>query len=171
MSSEQLSVSSSPAKLIALDAGLARIGVATCDPLGISVRPLVTIHRRSRQEDFDRLVAIVAEEEAEAVICGLPLSMDGSESEQTKMTRTWALRLARALRTARKESLQAPLPVIFWDERLSSFAAQELMADDPKRAQAIGEDAYAAAVILRSYLDARKRGEGERWGRIELAKK
>ena len=82
-----------------------------------------------------------------------------------------ALRLARALRTARKESLQAPLPVIFWDERLSSFAAQELMADDPKRAQAIGEDAYAAAVILRSYLDARKRGEGERWGRIELAKK
>lgn len=157
----------SHAKFIALDAGLSRIGVATCDPLGIAVRPLVTIQRRSRQEDFDRLVAIVAEQEAEAVICGLPLSMDGSESEQTKMTRTWALRLARALRAARRE----PLPVIFWDERLSSFAAQELMADDLKRAQAIGEDAYAAAVILRSYLDARKRGEGERWGRIDLPKK
>lgn len=165
----------SPAKFIALDVGLARIGVATCDPLGIAVRPLAVIQRRSRQEDFDRLVAIVVEQEAEAVVVGLPLSMDGSESEQTKMTRTWALRLARALRTARKESLQeslqAPLPVIFWDERLSSFAAQELMADDPKRAQAMGEDAYAAAVILRSYLDARKRGEGERWGRIELARK
>lgn len=160
-------ISNPPAKLIALDVGLARIGVATCDPLGIAVRPLVTIHRRSRQEDFDQLVAIVAEEEAEAVICGLPLSMDGSESEQTKMTRTWALRLARALRTARKD----PLPVIFWDERLSSFAAQEMMADEPKRAQAMGEDAYAAAVILRSYLDARKRGEGERWGRIELERK
>lgn len=156
-----------PGKLIALDMGLARIGVATCDPLGIAVRPLAVIHRRSRQEDFDRLVTIVAEQEAEAVICGLPLSMDDSESEQTKMTRTWALRLARALRTARKE----PLPVIFWDERLSSFAAQELMADEPKRAQALGEDAYAAAVILRSYLDARKRGEGERWGRIDLPRK
>jgi putative holliday junction resolvase len=156
-----------PIKLIALDVGLARIGVATCDPLGITVRPLVVIQRRSRQEDFDRLVALVAQEEAEAVVVGLPLSMDGSESEQTKMTRTWALRLARALRTARKE----PVPVIFWDERLSSFAAQELMADDPKRAKATGEDAYAAAVILRSYLDARKRGEGERWGRIDLPQK
>ena len=157
----------SPIKLISLDVGLARIGVATCDPLGISVRPLVTIQRRSRQEDFDRLAAIVAEQEAEAVVVGLPLSMDGSESEQTKMTRNWALRLARALRTARRD----PLPVIFWDERLSSFAAQDLMADDPKRAQAMGEDAYAAAVILRSYLEARKRGEGERWGRIELERK
>ena len=156
-----------PIKFIALDVGLARIGVATCDPLGITVRPLVVIQRRSRQEDFDRLVALVAQEEAEAVVVGLPLSMDGSESEQTKMTRTWALRLARALRTARKE----PMPVIFWDERLSSFAAQELMADDPKRAKATGEDAYAAAVILRSYLDARKRGEGERWGRIDLPQK
>ena len=160
-------MSNPPAKLIALDVGLARIGVATCDPLGITVRPLAVIQRRSRQEDFDRLVATVAQEEADAVICGLPLSMDGSESEQTKMTRTWALRLARTLRTACKE----PLPVIFWDERLSSFAAQEMMADDPKRAQAMGEDAYAAAVILRSYLDARKLGEGERWGRIDLPQK
>ena len=50
-----------PIKLIALDVGLARIGVATCDPLGITVRPLVVIQRRSRQEDFDRLVALVAQ--------------------------------------------------------------------------------------------------------------
>jgi len=157
-----------PIKLIALDVGLARIGVATCDPLGITVRPLAVIQRRSRQQDFDRLVAIVTQEEAEAVICGLPLSMDGSESEQTKMTRTWALRLARALRTTRKE----PLPVIFWDERLSSFAAQEKMAErQPGTDKNLGEDAFAAAVILRSYLDAFKRGEGERWGRIDLERK
>lgn len=159
--------SSPPGKLIAFDVGLARVGVATCDPLGIAVRPLAVIQRRSRQEDFDRLVAIVAEEEAEAVICGLPLSMDGSESRQTKMTRTWALRLARALRTARKQ----PLPIIFWDERLSSFAAQEMMAEQlPGLNKNLGEDAFAAAVILRSYLDARIRGE-EQWGRIELARK
>lgn len=156
-----------PAKLIAVDVGLARIGVAACDPLGIAVRPLEVIQRRSRQDDFDRLAAIVAAEEAAGVVVGLPLSLDGSESEQTKMTRTWALRLARHLRAARKE----PLPIIFWDERLSSFAAQEMMADDPKRARQMGEDAYAAAVILRSYLDAQKRGEGERWGGILLERK
>lgn len=160
-----------PGKLIAVDLGLARIGVATCDPLGITVRPLATISRGSRQADFERLAALVSGEnggdEAEAVVVGLPLSMDGSESEQTKITRNWALRLARALRTARR----SPVPIIFWDERLSSFAAQEMMAADPRRAQAIGEDAYAAAVILRSYLEARRRGEGERWGGIVLEKK
>lgn len=156
-----------PGKLIAVDVGLARIGVATCDPLGITVRPLAVIHRRSRQEDFDRLAEIVAAEEAEAIICGLPLSMDDSESEQTKITRTWALRLARALRTARKQ----PLPVIFWDERLSSFAAQEMIDEQPAKTKRLGEDAYAAAVILRSYLDARQRGEAGQWGRIELAQK
>lgn len=156
-----------PGKLIALDVGLARIGVAACDALGISVRPLEVIQRRSREADFARLAAIVAEEEADGVVVGLPLSLNGSESEQTKMTRTWALRLARALRTARQE----PLPILFWDERLSSFAAQEMMADDPKRARQLGEDAYAAAVILRSYLDACQRGEGERWGGILLERK
>ncbi|RLT41490.1 MAG: pre-16S rRNA-processing nuclease YqgF, partial [Chloroflexi bacterium] len=71
-------MSTPPGKLIAVDAGLARIGVATCDPLGITVRPLVVFQRGSRNEDFDHLVAIVAEQEAEAVVCGLPLSMDGS---------------------------------------------------------------------------------------------
>jgi len=157
-----------PGKLVAVDVGLARIGVATCDPLGITVRPLVVIQRSSRQADFDQLAGIVAEEEAQAVICGLPLSMDGSESEQTKITRNWALRLARALRSARKE----PLLVIFWDERLSSFAAQEMMAEQrPGTDKGMGEDAIAAAVILRSYLDARKRGESDQWGRIDLPRK
>jgi len=156
-----------PGKLIALDVGLARIGVATCDPLGITVRPLAVIHRRSRQEDFDRLAELVAQEQAEAILCGLPLSMDGSESEQTKITRNWALRLARSLRAARKQ----PIPVIFWDERLSSFAAQEMMDEQPTRSKMLGEDAYAAAVILRSYLDAHQRGEAGQWGRIELPRK
>jgi putative Holliday junction resolvase len=160
-------MASPPGKLIAVDVGLARIGVATCDPLGITVHPLTVIHRRSRQEDFDRLAKIVAEEEAEAILCGLPLSMDGSESEQTKITRNWALRLARSLRTARKQ----PMPVIFWDERLSSFAAQEVMGEQPTRSKILGEDAYAAAVILRSYLDARQQGATEQWGRIELSEK
>lgn len=161
-------MTSLPGKLIAVDVGLARIGVATCDPIGITVRPVAVIQRRSRQEDFDHLAEIVAEEEAGAIICGLPLSMDGSESEQTKITRNWALRLARFLRAARKDTL----PVIFWDERLSSFAAQETMDEQPTmRGKGLGEDAYAAAVILRSYLDAHKRGEAEQWGRIELPRK
>ena len=64
---------------MALDVSDARIGVATCDPLGLTVRPLRTLHRRSRRHDFDALARIYAEEEAVLVVCGLPLNMDGSE--------------------------------------------------------------------------------------------
>jgi putative Holliday junction resolvase len=151
-------------KLIALDVGLSRIGVATCDPLRLSVRPLLTLTRSSRREDFARLAAIVIEQEAVAVICGLPLNMDGSDSAQTRSVRKWAMRLAHALRAL----LGRPLPVIFWDERLSTYAAQQLLAGDEPRS---GEDAVAAAVILRSYLDSQNAGERVDFGRIDLPPK
>ena len=112
-------------KLLALDVGLARIGVAVCDGLQLTVRPLTVVHRRSRSEDFDLLAQLARTEQVEAVICGLPLNMDGSEGPQAQTTRKWAMRLAQALRAL----LGRPLPVIFWDERLTTFAAQELMAE------------------------------------------
>jgi len=110
-------------KLMALDVGLARIGVAVCDPLQLAARPLTTVHRTSRRHDFVRLAQLVEEQAAQAIICGLPLHMDGSESDQTRTTRKWALRLAHALRAL----LGRPVPVIYWDERLSTFAAQEIL--------------------------------------------
>lgn len=153
--------SSLPGKLVALDVGLARIGVAVCDPLWLAARPLTVIARCSRREDFGILAEIVTREEVEAIICGLPLNMDGSEGKQAKTTRKWAERLAYALRTI----LGQPYPVIFWDERLSTFAAQEILAETGSK---VAEDAAAAAVILQSYLDAMKSGQVTDYGCIEL---
>lgn len=156
-------------KLLALDVGLARIGVAVCDGLQLTVRPLTVVVRRSRNEDFAGLADLFRAEQAAAIVCGLPLNMDGSEGPQAQTTRKWALRLAQALRAL----LGRPAPVILWDERLTTFAAQELLAGSKtlqrrKAGNEPGEDAVAAAVLLRTYLDAMARGEPLRYGRIDL---
>jgi putative Holliday junction resolvase len=140
---------------MALDVGLARIGVAVCDPLGITVTPLTVLTRASRREDFQRLAELIAREEVTGIICGLPLNMDGSEGAQAQTTRRWAQRLISAL----TKLLPCPPPLTFWDERLSTAEAEA--ADGPWRgwnAPNPGADAVAAGVILRSFLDARQEG-------------
>lgn len=152
-------------KLLGLDVGLARIGVSVSDPLGLAARPLTVLERRSRNEDFAELAQMTAGEEVEAIVCGLPLTMDGNEGEQAKTTRKWAKRLAYALRAI----LGKPYPIIFWDERLSTYAANEILAsthDSTTR-----EDAAAAAVILQSYLDAERNERLVDYGRIDLPAK
>jgi putative Holliday junction resolvase len=139
-------------KLLALDVGLVRIGIAVCDPLRLAARPHSTLTRASRREDFAHLAKIAQVEEVVGVVCGLPLNMDGSIGPQAQTTRKWAMRLAQALRVL----LGAPLPIALWDERLSSFTAQELAHRWPRH---MGEDAVAAAVILQSFLAAQKRGD------------
>ena len=62
-----------PGKLLALDVGMSRIGVAVCDPLWLGVRPVTVVQRRSRNEDFAVLANLAAKQEVQAVICGLPL--------------------------------------------------------------------------------------------------
>lgn len=152
----------SPAKILAFDVGDARIGVAACDPLGLSVRPLTVIHRRSRHADFDVIGALIRQEAPDLLLCGLPLNMDGSEGAQAESTRRWARRLAQAL----KHILGGAPPLVFWDERLSSYAADEILESQDGRKSKIGQDAVAAAVILQSYLDAQRRGATEDYGRI-----
>lgn len=155
-------------KVLALDVGLARIGVAVCDGLQLTVRPLTVVTRRSRNEDFALLADLARREEAQAVVCGLPLNMDGSEGPQAQTTRKWAMRLAYALRAL----LGRPLPVLFWDERLTTVAAKELIADRTSSVTGErGEDAVAAAVLLQTYLDAARRGEPLRYGRVDLPSK
>ena len=142
--------SAPPGKIIALDVGDARIGVATCDPLRMTVRPLRTLRRRNRRTDFDALAKIYAEEEAVLVVCGLPYNMDGSEGPQARRIRNWAARFTRALRNILGEDV----PLVFWDERLSSFAADEWIAEEGPHPA--GQDAIAAAMILRRYLDVQR---------------
>ena len=141
-------------KLLALDVGLARIGVAVCDPLRLLARPLTTLTRSSRRADFARLATLVVEQEAGGVLCGLPLNMDGSEGSQAATTRKWAMRLVQALRAI----LGRAVPVALWDERLSTHTAHAVF----ERAElAHGDDAAAAAVILQSYLEAARRGSAQ----------
>ena len=110
------------------------------------------MNSHSRRRDFEALARIFAEEEAVLVVCGLPYNMDGSEGPQAHKMRNWAARFTRALRAIRGEEV----PLVFWDERLSSFPADEWIAEGGS--DAAGQDAVAAAVIPRSYLDARRGG-------------
>lgn len=139
-------------KLLALDVGLARIGLAVCDPLRLAARPHSTLTRASRRDDFAHLAAVARQEEIVGIVCGLPLNMDGSSGPQAQTTRKWALRLAQALRVL----LGRPLPIALWDERLSSYSTREIAPHWPR---SVGEDALAATVILESFLVAQRRGE------------
>lgn len=134
------------ARLIALDIGERRIGVAVSDPTGTLARPLTTVHRASRQEDFQTIKELVQEHEADRVIVGLPVSLDGTEGPQARKTRRYADRLAEIL----------PVPIAYWDERYSTEAAAEILQGRRRRRRRMREeiDTMAAAVILQSYLDA-----------------
>ncbi len=136
------------ARTLALDLGERRIGVAVGDPTGTVARPVTAIIRVSRQQDLDAIIGLVDEYQAELVIVGLPLSLDGTEGPQAKQTRRYAELLAEHL----------DVPIEFWDERYSSVRAQEILRGKKgkrRRRQTRGDvDATAAAVFLQSYLDA-----------------
>jgi putative Holliday junction resolvase len=136
------------ARTLALDLGERRIGVAVSDPTGTVARPVTAIVRASRQKDLDVITHLVDEYQAELVIIGLPLSLDGTEGPQAQQTRRYAERLAEELN----------VPIEFWDERYSSVRAEEILKGKRgkrRRRQTRGDvDATAAAVFLQSYLDA-----------------
>ncbi len=122
------------------------MGVATCDEMGLTTTSLYTLRRRSLDKDLDRLTRTASERDASRIVVGLPLSMDGSESERTSRTRDFARALAR----------KTSIPVLLWDERLSTFEAENILRKSKvhwkKRKDLV--DQVAAEVILRSYLDA-----------------
>ncbi len=134
------------ARLLALDVGERRIGVAVSDPTGTLARPLTVIVRTSRQADFQAIARLIEEYVAELVIVGLPLSLDGSEGPQARQTRRYAERLAQ----------RVAIPIELWDERYSSATAAAILREKGQRRRRVRDelDATAAAIILQSYLDA-----------------
>lgn len=134
-------------RLLALDIGERRIGVAVSDPTGTLARPLTAITRASRLADFEAVERLIEEYAIEQVIVGMPLSLNGTEGPQARQTRRYSDKMAQAISA----------PVQFWDERYSSKAASEILRKRGKRQnRARGTlDAAAAAVVLQSYLDAR----------------
>jgi putative Holliday junction resolvase len=134
-------------RILALDLGERRIGVALSDPLRLVARPLTVIGRASKVKDFAAIGGLVAEHDVSLVLCGYPLSLDGSEGPQGRRIRRYAEKLAEAL----------PVEVVLWDESYSTEEAERLMASQKRlapRERRGWVDAVAAAVILQSYLDS-----------------
>ena len=123
-------------KVVALDYGSARTGVAVCDPSGTLARPLETIERIGAKEGTARLLQVIAEHEAELLLVGLPLLPDGTHGDQANATLAFVGRLRP----------QTDVPIEFEDERFTSAVAQT------KGGEA-GLDARAAAELLQGWLD------------------
>lgn len=141
-------------RVLGLDIGEKRIGVAISDPSGTVATPLVVLDAKRVLGDGRDLVRIAEDYEAQLAVIGLPLSMDGSEGPQAAAVRAAGERLARFLR----------LPVAYYDERLSSAEARRSMSDagvsDRDKRGSI--DMVAAALFLQSYLDSHRKGDTTR---------
>jgi putative Holliday junction resolvase len=133
-------------RYLSLDVGNQWIGIALSDPTGFLATPLVTLRRV--EAHGERIRALIDEHEVQEVVVGLPLNMDGSSGSQVEETYSYIEKLG---------ALQ--VPVRFWDERLSSWEAEQVIAQvkgrSPRRRERL--DAIAAAIMLQDYLDARLR--------------
>jgi putative holliday junction resolvase len=132
---------------LGLDVGGKRIGVAGCDGLGMMATGITTIWRTSFQEDLAQLSEIIQERSVEILVLGLPYTMDGKIGSQAKQVQKFGRRVSAALE----------ISIEYVDERLTSYAAEEMMkAANISVSQNKGTiDRIAAAVILQQWLDAR----------------
>ena len=132
--------------LLALDVSKRALGVAGADPGWRLATPLTTIRRQRLAQDLERLRRIVAERAAGVLILGWPLNMDGSEGPRCQAVRAFAEHLDDAL----------GLPILLWDERLTTFAAEEAAERAGLRGKKRTEmlDALAAAALLQDLLNA-----------------
>jgi putative Holliday junction resolvase len=132
--------------LLGLDVSKRALGVAGADAGWRLATPLTTIRRSRLAQDLERLRRIVAERDAGALVLGWPLNMDGSEGPRCQAVRAFADDLDAAL----------GLPILLWDERLTTFAAEEAAerAGLRGRQRAGMLDAFAAAALLQDFLNA-----------------
>jgi putative holliday junction resolvase len=131
---------------VALDVGGRRIGVAVSDELGIIASPVRTVD--IKREGLAGLIQAIQQYEPVEVVIGLPTGMSGHEGPQADEVRSFAAMLAE----------QIPLPITFWDERLTTFAADQALMESGYRTKRRKQmvDAVAASLILQSYLDAQR---------------
>jgi putative Holliday junction resolvase len=122
-------------KVVALDYGRARTGVAVSDPTGTVARPLCVVERAATEDGLARIAELIAGEEAERIVVGLPLTLRGERGEQARETEAFVEAV----------SAVTDVPVVTFDERFTTDLAEQ----SPSRA---AEDARAAAHLLTSYL-------------------
>ena len=150
MSEFDLSALPPSGKLLGLDLGTKTIGVAISDGMRYSATPLETIRRSKFTADAERLIALIAENQAAGIILGLPLNMDGSEGPRAQSTRAFARNLLPKI----------SIPLAFWDERLSTSAVTRTLIEADVRRDRRAEvvDKLAASYILQGALERLRRG-------------
>ena len=134
-------------RILGLDVGSKRIGVAISDPLGITAQGLETLQRQNKRLDFERLTKLVRDNGVAEIVVGFPLRMSGAEGVQAEKMQ----RFAEELRE------RVGLPVHLWDERLTSAEANRVLRETEmsirRRSQVV--DQMAAVLILQSWMEAR----------------
>ena len=133
------------ARLIGIDVGTKTLGLALSDVLRTVASPLETIRRRKFSLDAARLLELAAEHRIGGFVIGLPANLDGSEGPRAQSTRAFARNLASL----------TPLPLLFWDERLSTAAAERTLIEADTSRKRRGEliDKLAATIILQTALN------------------
>lgn len=131
-------------RVMALDWGMRRIGIAVSDALGVSSNGLPTLRRTNIDADLRALTDIVRSRRIAKVVVGRPLHMNGSAGKSANLAEQFARRLAK----------RAAIDVVLWDERLTSWQAESLLP--PRRRDKGAVDRAAAMLLLESYLAAQK---------------
>jgi putative holliday junction resolvase len=139
---------SQPGRVLGLDVGSRRIGIAVSDPLGITAQGLETLQRKNKRRDFEKLGEIIRQYEVKEIVVGLPLRMSGAEGTQAGKMQDFAEELRWRFK----------LPVHMWDERLTSAEANRLLRETDlsiaKRGKAV--DRMAAILILQGWMESRR---------------
>jgi len=135
-----------PGRVLAVDLGTVRVGLALSDPLRITGQPMGRLPRRALRDDMDVLIGIVRANEVAVVVVGHPLLMSGIAGERALDAQAFAERL----------SAEIACPVVLWDERLTTVQAERALLEGnvSRRNRRKVVDAAAAALLLQSWLDA-----------------
>ncbi|TDA64487.1 MAG: Holliday junction resolvase RuvX [Clostridia bacterium] len=140
-------------RVMGFDVGDKTLGVAVSDPTGLIAQGLTTLRRQGGQE-MQAVKELLQQYQVEGIVVGLPLNTNGTSGPQAAKTREWGRRLSE----------ESGLPVVFWDERLSTVAAERVLleGDISRRKRRKVIDKLAASIILQSYLDRRRLDRQER---------
>ena len=136
-----------PGRVLALDVGKKRVGLALSDELGLTAQGIETLQRTRIRQDLETLKELTSKAGVKVLLVGKPLHMSGDESRQSAYTREFAGRLSQYLR----------LPVVFWDERLTSREAERILRAGGAglEQQKKSVDRLSAVLLLESYLEFR----------------
>lgn len=137
-------------RLVGLDVGTKRFGVAVSDPMKIFASPHEVIHAQGDKHALREVVRICSEQEAETLVVGLPLNMDGSSGPAAE----------RVEGLVEKLKARLDIPIVLWDERLTTKTAEAALIEADTRRERRKElvDKIAAQVLLQHYMDAHQAG-------------